>query len=292
MHIVDAHHHLWSLEAVDYPWLRQRGVLRFFGDPTSIQHDYGVADFRRDHGHYTIAKSVHIQVGTAPGAELSETNWLHQQAAKTGLPSAIVAYCDLALPIASETLRAHLAASSQVRGVRQIISRHDNEDRHNGSPSLLQDPRVRVNLRAVADLGLSFDLQLTPPHMLAAARLFAEVPQLPVALCHAGSPWHREPKHMREWRTGLEALAKLPLMACKLSGLGMFDRNWTPESLAPIVATVLDVFGPERVMWGSNFPVDKLYRGYETTLSAMIALVPSGMHAQVFCQTAERFYRI
>lgn len=292
MRIVDAHHHLWALEAVNYPWLRERGVLRFFGDPTPIQHDYGVADFRRDHGRFNIAKSVHIQVGTATGAELLETRWLHQQWANTDLPSAIVAFCDLSLPTASETMRAHLAASDQVRGVRHIISRHESEDRRNGSLSLLQDPTALVSLRAAAELGLSFDLQLTPPHMMAAAKLFAEVPHLPVALCHAGSPWHRESQHISEWRRGLEAFAKLPLVACKLSGLGMFDRAWTPESLAPIVATVIDVFGPERVMWGSNFPVDKLYRSYETTLSAMMDLVPFGMHERVFCTTAERFYCI
>jgi predicted TIM-barrel fold metal-dependent hydrolase len=81
-------------------------------------------------------------------------------------------------------------------------------------------------------------------------------------------------------------------MFCKLSGLGMFDRGWTAESLTPVVSIVLQIFGADRVMWGSNFPVDKLYRGYGELLSAMMSIVPSAMHECVFRTTAERFYRL
>jgi predicted TIM-barrel fold metal-dependent hydrolase len=72
----------------------------------------------------------------------------------------------------------------------------------------------------------------------------------------------------------------------------MFDRAWTVESLTPIVRTVLDIFGPERVMWGSNFSVDKLYRSYGEALDAMLRIVPAPDHEPVFHGTAERFYRI
>jgi predicted TIM-barrel fold metal-dependent hydrolase len=95
-----------------------------------------------------------------------------------------------------------------------------------------------------------------------------------------------------EWADGLAAFAALPLVVCKLSGLGMFDRAWTVDSLTPIVRTVLDIFGPERVMWGSNFPVDKLYRSYVEALDAMLRIVPAAVHEPVFRGTAERFYRI
>jgi predicted TIM-barrel fold metal-dependent hydrolase len=292
MQIVDAHHHLWNLDAVNYPWLIERGKMRFFGNPAPIQKNYCLADFRRDHGAFAISKSVHIQVGTAPGEELAETQWLDGQAEVEGLPTAIVAYCDLASPCAAQTIAQHLAASSRVRGIRHIISRHEAEDGRNGSPALLSDPAVLSSLRVMKVLGLSFDLQLTPPHMLAASKLFGQVGDLPVALCHAGSPWRRDAEGLAEWRTGLKELAKLPLVVCKLSGLGMFDQEWTQDSLAPIVTTVLDIFGPERVMWGSNFPVDKLYRSYEGSLSALLAIVPASMHEQVFRTTAENFYRI
>ena len=96
--IVDAHHHLWDLDACHYPWLTARGVTRFFGDPTPIQKDYLVADLRDDAADYELAASVHVQVGVAPGDELKETAWLQETGDDTGLPSAIVAYCELDSP--------------------------------------------------------------------------------------------------------------------------------------------------------------------------------------------------
>jgi predicted TIM-barrel fold metal-dependent hydrolase len=292
MLIVDAHHHLWKLDAVDYPWLNSEGVRRFFGDPAPIQHDYEARDFRVDHHEFEVGKSVHIQVGAAAGAEVDETRWLDRHAAQHDLPTAIVAYCDLSADDARACFHEHLASSSRVRGFRQIFSRHPSEDFADRSPELINNVKVAANLRVLSSLGLSFDLQLTPPHLLAAARLFGSLENLKVALCHGGSPWARDPAGLAEWRAGLSVLAALPNMHCKLSGLGMFDPAWTQASLTPIVETIIETFGPERVMWGSNFPVDKLYRSYAELLSTMLAIVPGEMHEQVFRTTAETFYRI
>lgn len=291
-YIVDAHHHLWDLGAVEYPWLQQRGVRRFFGDPTPIQRDYDVADFRGDHGSVPVRKSVHIQVGTAEGSELDETQWLDGRAEISGLPSGIVAYCDLSSTRASEVIQKHLQCSRRVRGIRQIFSRHPDEDAADGAPQLLAHPVVTENLKLLSSRALSFDLQLTPPHMTAAARLFEQIDGLQTALCHAGSPWRRDPSGLGEWRAGLKVLAEIPGMTCKLSGLGMFDHRWTSDTLKSIVLTALEAFGPDRVMWGSNFPVDKLYHSYSKMFGALIGIVPREMHERVFRANAERFYRI
>ena len=291
-YIVDAHHHLWNLAAVDYPWLRQRGTRRFFGDPAPIQKDYGVAEFRSAHCGLNVGKSVHIQVGAAPGVELEETCWLETQADTHALPSAIIGFCDLSSATASEVIQGHIRLSRRIRGVRQIFSRHPDEDRSNGSPQLLANSFVLENLKLLASLRLSFDLQLTPPYMIDAARLIACIDGLQVGLCHAGSPWRRDADGLAEWGEGLRALAEIPTVTCKLSGLGMFDPHWTVESLQPIVLTTLETFGADRVMWGSNFPVDKLYRPYDELFSAMLAIVPQDMQDRVFRTTAERFYRI
>jgi predicted TIM-barrel fold metal-dependent hydrolase len=291
-YIVDAHHHLWDLNAVDYPWLRQNGERRFFGDPAPIQKDYLPADFRRDHGPLTVAKSVHIQVGARSGSEVDETRWLDEQAAQSGLPSAIIAFCDLAAPDAAATIERHVAASGRVRGIRQIVSRHADEDARDGSPELLTSPPFASGLGHVAARGLIFELQLTPPHMIAAAKLLERFEGLKVALCHAGSPWQRDTFGFAQWTEGLSVLAENPRVVCKLSGLGMFDPHWTRGSLKPIVANVLERFGPQRVMWGSNFPVDKLYRDYVETFSAIESLVPHDQRDWVFRRTAEQFYGI
>jgi predicted TIM-barrel fold metal-dependent hydrolase len=290
MQVIDGHHHLWDLAAVPYPWLTARGVRRFFGDPTPIQRDYLADDFRADHDGIEVTGSVHVQVGAAPGAQIAETAWLDAHAELTGLPSAIVAFADLTAPDLDAVLDAHAAASpSRLRGVRQIVSRHPSED---AGPDLLASPAFADGLRRLAARGLSFDLQLSAPLLARAADVFGAVPDLNVALCHAGSPWDRSAVGLADWRSGLAALAGLPNAVAKLSGLGMTDPDWTPATLAPVVEAVLDAFGPDRTLWGSNFPVDKLYRSYRPLFEAVWACVPASDRPAVFAGTARRFYRL
>ncbi|MGB3710967.1 MAG: amidohydrolase family protein [Erythrobacter sp.] len=290
--IIDAHHHLWDLSKVNYPWLNARGVERFFGDPTPIQRDYDVADFRKDWAGLPIAGSVHIQVGAAPEQSVRETCWLNSRALETGFPSAIVAYVDLSSDIAMGVVDEHVAASARMRGIRHIVSRHPSEDNPGEGPALLDNPIFRENLKQLGARGLSFDLQCTPPHLHRAAELSAAIPALPVALCHAGSPWSQDVEGLAGWRSGLEALAQVPSVTCKLSGLGMFDRQWSLKSLRAVAETVMDVFGSQRVMWGSNFPVDRLYHGYSDMFSALRTIIPTKMHRDVFFNTAHKFYRL
>lgn len=293
-HIVDAHHHLWDLEACRYPWLMAKGVRRFFGDPTPIQKNYLVDDLRRDAGAYTIDASVHIQVGVAAGEEVRETAWLARTADAEGLPSAIVAYCDLDEPDAMQTVEAH-RAYPRLRGIRQIVGRSAAEDAETGSGRLLDNPVWQEHLAALGELGLSFDLQLTPPQVPAVAEVLSRTAGTPVALCHCGSPWDQSRAGLASWRRGLELLASLPQVCCKVSGLGMFDHGWTVDSVRPIVETCIEVFGAGRTMFGSNFPVDKLHADFETVWGAyetITAALPEPDRAQLFGDTARAFYRI
>lgn len=294
MRIVDAHHHLWDLEALDYPWLMARGVRRFFGDPTPIQRNYLVADLRDDARDYQLVGSVHVQVGVAEGEEIRETAWLETTAARDGLPSAIVGFCDLTRDDVSDVLDAH-AAHSRFRGIRQIIGRSADEDARTGSGQLIDDARWSRGLRELAGRGMSFDLQLVPEQMPRVAELFAQLPELDVALCHCGSPWDQSRAGLRAWRHGLERLASLPRMRCKLSGLGMFDHDWTTASIRPVIETCIEVFGPGRCMFGSNFPVDKLHRGYSDVWRAfedIVAPLREPDRDRLFAGTAIDFYRL
>ena len=292
--IVDAHHHLWDLEACHYPWLMARGVQRFFGDPTEIQRNYLVDELRRDAADYELLGSVHVQVGVAEGDDLAETAWLESTANAAGLPSAIVAYCDLTRPDAARRLEQHLA-HTHVRGIRQIVGRSAEEDAATGSDRLLDDPVWLENLGLLPELGLSFDLQLIPSQAVRAAEVLARVPDLKVALCHCGSPGDQHVQNRKTWAEGISLLASLPNVACKLSGFGMFNHKWTLESIRPLVETCIEAFGPARAMFGSNFPVDKLYRSYNELWRAYEDIVigfTASDQERLFAATARQFYRL
>ncbi len=292
--IIDAHHHLWDLSRCHYPWLMEKGVRRFFGDPAPIQKDYLAEDFRDDIGELPIEKSVHIQVGVSPEDTVRETAWLQATGAADGFPHAIVAFADLTAPDLERRLEAH-GQHDRLRGIRQIVGRSAEEDRKTGTQGLLADPAFLAGLRTLAARGLSFDLQLTPPLMKATADLLEKVPELKIALCHAGSPGDFSEEGLAEWRTGLARLAKLPNLICKVSGFGMFDHGWSVQSIRPLVLTAIEIFGPDRIAFGSNFPVDSLYSSYGEVMGAYGEITAGFTLAQrraMFAGVAERFYRI
>ena len=286
--MIDAHHHLWDLNAVSYPWLEAKGVERFFGDPTPIQRDYLIEEFRDEAKAMGVTGSVHIQVGAADG--MAEARWVDDLARATpDWPLVQVVFCDLTSDDLDSQLDAFGALPS-VRGVRQIVGRAPGEDAQTGTNALLDDPKFLAGLQMAGARGLSFDLQLIPELMEKTARVLGQAPETAIALCHAGSPHDRSPEGLAAWSTALETLSDLPQVTGKLSGLGMFDHNWTPDRIRPIVDTLLDQFGPDRVMFGSNFPVDKLYSDYRTLVTALQGLVPRDCHGAVFQSTAARFY--
>lgn len=271
-----------------------KGVTRFFGDPTPIQKNYLVEDLRRDAWGFELMASVHVQVGVAPGDEVRETEWLQHIGDAHGLPSAIVAFCELDQANAPGVIAEHMRFS-RVRGVRQIVGRSDEEDAQTGSGGLVDLPLWRENLEMIGELGLSFDLQLTPGQVGRVAEVLAQVPTTPVALCHCGSPWDQSPQGLRSWREGLCLLASLPNVYCKISGLGMFDHDWTVDSIRPIVEACIETFGPRRSMFGSNFPVDKLHAGYADVWKAYEMITSSFSDDDqrlLFGDNARRFYAI
>ena len=287
---IDAHHHLWDLSAVHYPWLMAKGEPRFFGDPAPIQRNYLIDEFTADAEAHGFSGSIHIQVGAAD--PLEEAKWVQSVADQSPKwPLVQVAFCDLTAAGANAQLDA-LEQLSTLRGVRQIIGRAPGEDAQTGTNYLLDDPTFTRQLRSLADRGLSFDLQLLPELMTKTATVLAQAPETKIALCHAGSPHDRTASGLKTWRKNLRQLSDLPNVHCKLSGLGMFEHGWTAASIRPILETVIELFGPNRVMFGSNFPVDSLTSDYAQLVAAYTDIVPQELHAAVFGINAKRFYTI
>ncbi|MFC3614238.1 amidohydrolase family protein [Lutimaribacter marinistellae] len=287
---IDAHHHLWDLSAVHYPWLMAKGVTRFFGNPEPIQRNYLFAEFRRDAEARDVAASVHIQVGAEDG--LAEAKWVQAVSdAHPDWPMAQVVFCDLTAPDLSARLESFQALPT-VRGVRQIVGREPGEDAVTGTNDLLDNPRFVEGLREAGRRGLSFDLQLIPELMGKTAAVLDRAPETKVALCHAGSPHDRSAAGLEDWAEKLRRLSDLPQVTCKLSGLGMFQHDWHLKDFQPIIEVCLDQFGARRCMYGSNFPVDSLYSSYSRLMDAHLAIVPNEMHADVFRTTAAEFYSL
>jgi predicted TIM-barrel fold metal-dependent hydrolase len=286
--MIDAHHHLWDLNAVDYPWLMEKGKKRFFGDPTPIQRNYLIDEHIKLAAALGFKASVHIQVGAADGLE--EAKWVNKIVSENqSWPMAQVAFCDLS----GDQREIHLdelQKLSSVVGVRQIIGRSPAEDSSSKTNELLTSDSFMKGLQSISDRGLSFDLQIIPELSETCAAVFSQFPNLQVILCHAGSPYNRTEEGITSWSSDLNHLSKLSNVSCKLSGLGMFDHNWTQATVAPIVTTVMEQFGSARVMFGSNFPVDSLSSSFKALFERLTSIVSEKYFEDVFFKTAQRIY--
>ncbi|MDO9094991.1 MAG: amidohydrolase family protein [Rubrivivax sp.] len=294
--VVDCHHHLWDLQANHYPWLTDRVTQRVCGDYAAIRKNYLLEDFRRDAADVNLVQSVHVEAVADPSDPAKETRWLRSIADSTGsggFPHGIVAYCDLGRADVGEVLAAH-GRCANLRGIRQML--HETRiDSANRQPSLFEDPVWQRNFQLLKHHGLSFEMQVYPEQMAGAARLVQAFPATQFILCHTGQPREQTPSALHGWRNGLRGLALHANVALKISGLGMFDRQWTIDSLRPIVRDAVDIFGEHRCMFASNFPVDGMMSSYGRLWRAYLSIVadfaPEHQRA-LFAGNAQRIYRL
>lgn len=297
MQVVDAHIHLWDLETNSYPWLANPGDS-FTGDVRPIAKTHLLPQFDADAGSIDAVKLVHIDAGHDPNDPVRETRWLQEIArdpASRGRPNAIVARADFSRDDVERTLAAHVE-SPNVRGIRQILNVHPDKRLDYVGRHYMVEPAWRERFKLLAKYGLSFDLQLYSHQMADAAKLAADHPDVPIILNHTGMFADRNGvEGWRAWRDGIRLLAAQSNVSAKISGLGMLDHKWTTESLRPYVLETIDAFGPDRAMFASNFPVDRLYSSYEslwTAYAAIVADMTADEKAGLFRRNAERIYRI
>ena len=294
--LVDAHMHLWDLRRIRYPWLTPPLPVGITGDITPIARDYLLDEYLRDaaDGGVRPVKIVHIEAGAEPADALAETRWLQQTADARGLPQAIVAHAELEKPGAATLLKQH-AAHRNVRGIRQILNWHPDPARTYTPRNLLEDDAWHAGFARLARHGLSFDLQIYPAQMPAAARLAAHHPNTPLILNHTGMPLEKDAAGLALWRSGMRLLAAQPNVAVKISGLAMLDWHWSGESLRPFVLETLEIFGAARTMLASNFPVDRLFGTFGRYFEAygqILGGASAAERADLFAGTADRIYRI
>jgi len=287
--IVDAHQHVWDLTARPQPWLELAG-----NEP--LLRNYSEADLRPLAAAAGVTATVVVQTVTDP----DETPELLALAAASDLIAGVVGWADLesagladALAALSEQPGGHL-----LRGIRHPILIEED-------PDWLRRPAVLAGLAAVGAAGLRYDLLLPPDILPAAAEAGAACPGLMFVLDHLGNPSvGARPDEL--WMTDIRRLAALPNTVCKLSGIlgepppagagpAGRDRRDGVAHLVPYYETVLAAFGPDRLMFGSDWPVCTLSASYADVVAAAEALT-AGLspieRAAVLGGTARRVYRL
>ncbi|MCX4613892.1 amidohydrolase family protein [Streptomyces sp. RLB3-17] len=277
---VDAHHHVWDLSVRDQDWITGPELW-------PLRRDFGVADLAPQARAAGVDRTVLVQTVTVP----EETPEFLALAEQGELIAGVVGWTDLTRPdVADELARLRgLPGGRHLKGIRHQVQGEPD-------PEWLLRPDVRDGLAAVAEAGLVYDLVVLPHQLPACVRAAAGHPGLTFVLDHLGKP-PIATGALRPWATAVRALAALPNTVCKLSGMvtEADHAKWTVDGLRPYADTVLDAFGPGRLMFGSDWPVCTLAASYGQVVDVAEELtggLGAEERAEVFGGTATRVYRL
>lgn len=306
--VVDSHHHFWALgesHSVKYKWLKpvdQGGApWHVAGDIEKMKQDYVLDNLLADatSPDFRLVKSVHVQAEADD--PIDEVKYLDQVANSNpgGFPHGIVAHANLASPKLAELVETYKRDYPRVKGVRQLLNWSTKDPRLSLTDrgDYLTDPTWIEGFRLLTSQSLSFDMHIFPSQMADAAQVVRQFPDAIVILDHCGLPVDGQ-KDFDGWKEGMRRMAEQPNVICKLSGLVMYNHEWTEDIFAPYLLECVRLFTPKRCMFGSNFPVDRLSISYVDLVTANRNILESrgGLTADeldlVFKQTAIKTYRL
>jgi predicted TIM-barrel fold metal-dependent hydrolase len=294
--IIDAHQHFWDLDRNYYPWLCDADPIPFrYGDYAALRQNYLPPDYRRDSIGFRVVKTVHMEAEWDRADPVAETRWIETVHGEYGLPTACIGHAALDRADVADVLAGH-ALSPLVRGVRhKPAAANDPREARRGAPGSMDDPRWRAGFALLEPHGLSYDLQTPWWHLDAAADLAADFPATTIVINHTGLPVDRSAEGLAGWRRALEMAAAKPNVAIKISGLGRRGQLWTLEANAPVIRDAIAIFGVDRCMFASNYPVDRLAGSFDTIYRGFFAAVAEctrNKQLQLFHDNALRIYRL
>ena len=294
--LIDAHHHLWDLGANHYPWLTGPLSPHFFmGDYTHLKRNYLPEDLRRDAAGHNVLKTVHVEAEMDRDLQVAETRWLTTMSELHGLPSAIVAHAWFHSPNA-EGIIAQQAGFPLVRGIRsKPVTASSPDAIHPTGPGTMQDPRWLSGFALLEKYGLSRDLRVPYWHLDEAAEVARLFPRTAIVLNHTGFPWDRSETGLAAWRRTMETIARCPNVWLKVSEFGLKGEAWNFESNRRVVLDAIGIFGIERCMFASNFPVAGLRIGYGALVRSVARMLDGfseNDRARFFWKNARTFYRL
>lgn len=291
--IIDTHQHLWDLKQFSLPWLQ--------GAPEVLARSYLSADFREATAGLNVEQAVYMEVDVRPDQQVDEAEYVIELARSGQHPTRAAVISGRPAEDTFAPYIKRLAASPYIRGVRQVLH----------APSAPRGfclkPEFVASMRLLGELGLSFDLCMRPTELSDGVRLVKLAPETRFIVDHCGnadpkafgkSADNAPPSHdPQQWRRDMDALSAQPNVICKISGIvaRVPQGEWGPELLAPVIHHCLDTFGPERVVFGGDWPVCLLgasYRRWVESLRAVMATRPLQEQRQLFSENARRFYRL
>lgn len=291
--VVDAHQHFWDPTQNYYPWLNDEPRIPFrYGDYGPICGRYLPPDYRSSAAPYLVDKSVYVEAEWDPRDPIGETRYIENVRREFGLPSVMVAQAWLDASDAVQVLEQQ-AAFAFVRSVRH--KPRANPSPADATPGGTTDAKWRSGYASLARNGLRFDLQTPWWHLAEAARLAADFPDTSIILNHTGLPSDRSVEGLAGWKRAMTMLATCPNVNVKISGLGQRGQAWTPAANGDIVRTVIDLFGVQRCMFASNFPVDSLCATFPMIFDGFREMVRDFSAAEqhaLFRDNAVRIYAI
>ena len=278
--IVDSHVHLWNPDQFRYAWLDGLPQLNRAFQPSDLAAASASAN---------ISKFIVVECGCEPGQRLAETDWISTLANSEPRLKGIVAQAPLERGQAVRPELEILASRPLVKGVRRNLQSELEAD-------FCLRPEFLSGVRLLAEFGFTFDLCLRRDQLPAVAELARRVPEVTFVLDHLGKPDVRN-QSFQPWANDLDALAALPNVVAKISGLITEADwyNWQPAEVAPYLKQAFASFGPDRLMFGSDWPVMTLATSYQRWLQTVEELLPFSNEqdwVQFFRANAERIYRV
>ena len=266
--VADAHQHFWDPRVNYHPWLCDEPQIPFrYGDYSALRRPYLPAEYFSEACGHGILKTVYVETEWDPRDPLGETAWVDRLRRESGFPTVMVAQAWLDRDDAAALLERQ-AAFPFVRGIR-----------HKPRRGAMGDARWRAGYALLERFGLRFDLQAPWTELADAAALCSAFPRTRLVLNHTGLPAERSAHGIDGWKRALRVLAACPNAAIKISGLGVPGKRWSAALNREIVLAAIEVFGPERAMFASNFPVDglcgsfdEIYRGFREIVKDFSAL--------------------
>ena len=296
--IIDAHIHLWDLGMDRHPWLRPvGGAIQALGDLTPIRRNYLVDDYRRDAANQHVVAAVHVEAAWDRADDpLAEIEWLETLDKSSGVAARYIGFADLTAPDVGAALD-RLSEVKRCVGIRQMLSWHPAEPARSFAPrpGIANEEHFRRGVGLLARHDQLLELMLYPYQAEEVVQLARDFPDQIFIVNHCGSPIDRDPDGMLRWKEGLKRLGWSPNILIKISALTAYDPNPTPESLREIALHCIECFGVERSMFGSDFPVGRLWTSYDAIFDGFKAIVrdiSEGEQAALFHDNAQRVYRM